>query len=47
MACEAFFRLHVVNMVGDMDVEVGVITDGPIEGDDRPIKGARRDPRRG
>jgi effector-binding domain-containing protein len=31
----AFFRLHVVNMVGDMDVEVGVITDGPIEGDDR------------
>jgi hypothetical protein len=30
-----FFRLHVVNMVGDMDVEVGVITDGPVEGDDR------------
>jgi hypothetical protein len=27
-----FFRLHVVNMVGDMDVEVGVVTDGPIEG---------------
>jgi hypothetical protein len=32
-----FFRLHVVNMAGDMDVEVGVLTDGPIEGDDRVL----------
>jgi len=30
-----FFRLHVVDMDGPMDVEVGVITDEAIEGDGR------------
>ena len=30
-----FFRLHVVDMDGPMDVEVGVITDQAVEGDDR------------
>jgi effector-binding domain-containing protein len=30
-----FFRLHVVDMAGDMDVEVGVITERPVAGDDR------------
>ncbi|MEV4517709.1 GyrI-like domain-containing protein [Dactylosporangium sp. NPDC049525] len=30
-----FFRLHVVDMNGPMDVEVGVITDEPVQGDDR------------
>jgi effector-binding domain-containing protein len=30
-----FFRLHVVDMGGPMDVEVGVITDEPVEGDGR------------
>lgn len=30
-----FFRLHVIDMDGPMDIEVGVLTDGPIEGDDR------------
>jgi effector-binding domain-containing protein len=30
-----FFRLHVVDMAGDMDVELGVVTDAPVEGDDR------------
>jgi len=30
-----FFRLHVVDMAGAMDVEVGVVTDKPVEGDDR------------
>ncbi|GIF22722.1 effector-binding domain-containing protein [Actinoplanes tereljensis] len=30
-----FFRLHVVDMDGPMDVEVGVLTDGPVEGDER------------
>ena len=30
-----FFRLHVVDMEGPMDVEVGVITDAAVPGDDR------------
>jgi effector-binding domain-containing protein len=30
-----FLRLHVVDMEGDMDLEVGAITEQPIEGDDR------------
>lgn len=30
-----FFRLHVIDMAGDMDVEVGVITDTPVAPDDR------------
>jgi hypothetical protein len=30
-----FFRLHVVDMDGPMDVEVGVITDKPVQGDGR------------
>jgi effector-binding domain-containing protein len=30
-----FFRLHVVDMDGLMDVEVGVITDSAVHGDDR------------
>jgi effector-binding domain-containing protein len=30
-----FFRLHVVDMAGDMDVEFGVVTDGPVGGDGR------------
>jgi len=29
-----FFRLHVVDMDGDMDIEVGAVTDKPITGDD-------------
>jgi effector-binding domain-containing protein len=28
-----FFRLHVIDMDGPMDVEVGVLTDRPTEGD--------------
>ena len=32
---ETFFRLHVIDMAGDMDIEVGVVTDKPIEGDGR------------
>jgi hypothetical protein len=31
----AFLRLHVVDMNGDMDLEVGAVTDKPIAGDDR------------
>ncbi len=30
-----FFRLHVVDMAGPMDVEVGVVTPEPVEGDGR------------
>ena len=30
-----FFRLHVVDMDGPMDVEVGVLTDEAVAGDDR------------
>jgi effector-binding domain-containing protein len=30
-----FFRLHVVDMDGPMDVEVGVVTGEPLEGDGR------------
>lgn len=30
-----FFRLHVIDMEGPMDLEVGMITDRPIDGDDR------------
>ena len=30
-----FFRLHVIDMDGPMDVEVGVLTDDPVPGDDR------------
>ena len=30
-----FFRLHVIDMDGPMDVEVGVLTDQPTEGDQR------------
>jgi hypothetical protein len=30
-----FFRLHVIDMEGPMDLEVGVITDRPLDGDDR------------
>ena len=30
-----FFRLHVVDMAGDMDIEVGAVTAEPIAGDDR------------
>ncbi|MEU8663476.1 GyrI-like domain-containing protein [Actinoplanes philippinensis] len=30
-----FFRLHVVNMQGAMDVEVGAVTAEPVRGDDR------------
>jgi hypothetical protein len=30
-----FFRLHVVDMAGPMDVEVGVVTEEPVEGDGR------------
>jgi effector-binding domain-containing protein len=31
----AFFRLHLVDMAGSMDVEVGVVTGEPVEGDGR------------
>ncbi|MFI6507872.1 GyrI-like domain-containing protein [Streptosporangium sp. NPDC050855] len=34
-----FFRLHVVDMAGSMDVEVGVVTDRPVEGDGRVTPG--------
>ncbi|MEU4834330.1 GyrI-like domain-containing protein [Streptosporangium sp. NPDC023615] len=34
-----FFRLHVVDMAGPMDVEVGVVTDEPVEGDGRITPG--------
>lgn len=30
-----FFRLHVIDMAGSMDVEVGVVTEKPFEGDTR------------
>ncbi|MER5649398.1 GyrI-like domain-containing protein [Streptosporangium sp. NPDC002524] len=30
-----FFRLHVIDMAGAMDVEVGVVTEKPVEGDGR------------
>lgn len=30
-----FFRLHVIDMAGSMDVEVGVVTEKPVEGDGR------------
>jgi effector-binding domain-containing protein len=30
-----FLRLHVIDMNGPMDLEVGVITSGPVAGDDR------------
>jgi hypothetical protein len=30
-----FFRLHVVDMEGPMDIEVGVVTDEPVRGDGR------------
>jgi effector-binding domain-containing protein len=34
-----FFRLHTVDMAGSMDVEVGVVTDEPVEGDGRISSG--------
>ncbi|WP_250034957.1 GyrI-like domain-containing protein [Paractinoplanes maris] len=34
-----FFRLHVVNMEADMDVEVGVVLDNPLDGDARVTPG--------
>jgi effector-binding domain-containing protein len=30
-----YFRLHVIDMDGPMDIEVGILTDHPHEGDDR------------
>jgi len=30
-----FFRLHVVDMAGDMDIEVGAVTDRPVTAGDR------------
>ena len=30
-----FLRLHVIDMSGPMDLEVGVVTPGPLTGDDR------------
>jgi effector-binding domain-containing protein len=30
-----FFRLHVVDMDGDMDIEVGAVTETPVAGDER------------
>jgi effector-binding domain-containing protein len=30
-----FFRLHVIDMEGPMDIELGVITKEPVTGDDR------------
>jgi effector-binding domain-containing protein len=36
----AFFRLHVVDMAGLMDVEVGVTTPTALDGDDRVLPGA-------
>ena len=30
-----FFRLHVVDMEGPMDIEVGVVTEDAVQGDDR------------
>ncbi|MCY1140916.1 GyrI-like domain-containing protein [Actinoplanes sp. Pm04-4] len=34
-----FFRLHVVAMEADMDIEVGVVLDKPVDGDTRVIRG--------
>ncbi|MGK5685056.1 GyrI-like domain-containing protein [Actinoplanes sp. URMC 104] len=34
-----FLRLHVVDMDGDMEIEVGVVTDGPVEADGRIVPG--------
>jgi hypothetical protein len=34
-----FLRLHVVDMDGPMDIEVGVLTDGPVAGDGRVCAG--------
>jgi len=34
-----FFRLHVIDMDGPMDVEVGVVTDDAVDGDDRVHRG--------
>jgi effector-binding domain-containing protein len=36
-----FFRLHLVNMDGPMDIEVGIGTPGGIEGDERVRPGVR------
>lgn len=30
-----FLRLHVIDMAGPMDIEVGMMTPGPLPGDDR------------
>ncbi len=35
----AFFRLHVVDMTGPMDVEVGVVTENAVHGDGRVRSG--------
>lgn len=32
---QLFFRLHVIDMEGPMDIEVGVTTEEPLDGDDR------------
>lgn len=32
---DTFFRLHVIDMAGEMDVEVGVVTDAVVEPDGR------------
>ena len=34
-----FFRLHVIDMDGPMDIEVGVLTGEPVEGDGRIQRG--------
>ena len=34
-----FFRLHVIDMAGDMEIEVGVITPTPLDGDARVTPG--------
>ena len=34
-----FFRLHVIDMEGAMDIEVGVVTNRPVDGDDRVSAG--------
>ena len=34
-----FFRLHVIDMDGPMDIEVGVVTGQPVEGDERVTPG--------
>ena len=35
----AFFRLHVVDMAGEMDVEVGIVTPEPVAGGGRVTPG--------